>query len=738
MHKRIRKLTTLLLSGAMAAGTVAGGSLPMLTGYVVSAEESTKTLFDISFDNGSTEGFAIYMEGGDSSLSNRNGEMEVTIRKCGTLNYANQIYWDGFELLQGCDYILSFDIHGDLARKVDYRIQMNGGNYRGYVDRSVDVKEEAQHVEVQFTMGADTDPAPRLCFNMGKYNGMDEEPGEHHIYLDNVKLTLLNAGAVQETEPEPLPTLVSVNQVGYRPGDEKIAVATAEAAGAEFNIVNENGEVVYTGMFDVAFGDKATQRDVCHGDFSDLTEDGTYTIMVGDDIQSEPFSIGEAVYEQLFKDTFKMMYLQRCGVELTEEYAGIYAHPACHTTEATVYGTDEKKEVNGGWHDAGDFGRYSVTAAKTAADLLLAYEANMDDPLIASDDLGLPESGNGIPDILDEVRFELDWFLKMQDEATGGVYHKVSCYNFPGTVMPQNETNELVLAPIAATSTADFAAIMAKAAVDYAEIDAAFSETCLDAAMKAWDYLQNNPHKGFTNPPEISTGEYGDGSAKDEIYWAAVELYLAGQALGRETIDADAIPSETSPELGWVEIGGYGLYDLATAEVSGDKIEKHAEAAKKKLLDKANDLKKLSESDGYFVTLGTWGYYWGSNMGVANNGMLLLFAEKLTGDASYRTTAEKQLDYLLGVNGMAFSHVSGFGSNSMKDPHHRPSQYMQQAVPGMLSGGPNAGREDPYAAQVLKGVKAPALCYVDNQQSYSTNEVAIYWNSPLVYLIAGI
>ena len=136
--------------------------------------------------------------------------------------------------------------------------------------------------------------------------------------------------------------------------------------------------------------------------------------------------------------------MQRCGMELTADIAGDFAHPACHTDIATVYGTDEQIDVTGGWHDAGDYGRYVVPGAKTVADLFLSYEES---EAANGDDFGIPESGNGVPDLLDEARYELEFFFKMQAD-NGGVYHKVTCAVFPETVMPQDETDPLIICPI--------------------------------------------------------------------------------------------------------------------------------------------------------------------------------------------------------------------------------------------------------------------------------------------------
>ena len=101
-----------------------------------------------------------------------------------------------------------------------------------------------------------------------------------------------------------------------------------------------------------------------------------------------------------------------------------------------------------------------------------------------------------------------------------------------------------------------------------------------------------------------------------------------------------------------------------------------------------------------------------------------------------KDTVDKQLNYLFGNNATGYCFMTGFGTLYTDHPHHRPSQVVGKTVPGMIAGGPNSGLNDPYAANVLKGVP-PAKCYVDNAQSYSTNEVAIYWNSPVIYLLAG-
>lgn len=172
-----------------------------------------------------------------------------------------------------------------------------------------------------------------------------------------------------------------------------------------------------------------------------------------------------------------MLYLQCCGEVITDSDFG---HSACHTRYGIPFTEQEKIDVSGGWHDAGGYGRYIVPAAKTIADLLYAYEAN---PKLYSDNIGIPQSGNGIPDILDEARYELEWMMKMQ-RADGGVYHKVTCENFPGYVSPEKETDQLIVTPVSTTATADFCASMALAYEFYKDIDLNFANSCLERAEK--------------------------------------------------------------------------------------------------------------------------------------------------------------------------------------------------------------------------------------------------------------
>jgi len=684
-------------------------------------------LVDINFDDNDVDGFASYTNGGTFDLKNEDGQLVAAIKNCGGLDYANQIYWDGFALSENCVYTYSFDISSDIERKVEYRLQLNGGDYHAYQGEKIDVGPEVTNFTVDFEMTEESDPAPRIVFNMGKMEDMSSDPGEHKITIDNIKLQVKDASNAIEVSALPIYVNVAVNQVGYKPEDKKYAVVKTDSTEDEEFIVCDasTNETVYVGKLGEPIHDYGADIETRQADFSDFTEEGVYYVYT-EEGSSYTFEIFENPYTDIYRDAVLMLYRQRCGVELTDN--GVFDHPACHTGEAIIYGDDSGKtvDVSGGWHDAGDYGRYTVSTAKTIADLLNSYQ----DFQLEDDQLGIPESGNGIPDILDEARVGLDWMLKMQDSETGGVYHKVTCAAFPDTVAPDEETDQLILAPLSVTATADFAACLAKASVIYKDIDADFSAEALEAAEKAWDYISGlESYNSFKNPKEIATGEYPDDKTMDERYWAAVELYLAGYEDTKDFIKGiDA--NDINENLGWADVGLYANYDLALCDDS-----ELASKGKEQIITFADELVAQSKETGYFLGFGS-DFSWGSNMNIANHGEILYMAERITGDEAYGELAKHQLDYLLGTNATGYCFVTGYGTFSPENPHHRPSQVAGQALSGMLVGGPNKNLEDPYAIAVLTE-ESPATCYVDNVQSYSTNEVAIYWNSPLIYVLSA-
>lgn len=505
---------------------------------------------------------------------------------------------------------------------------------------------------------------------------------------------------------------IQVNQLGYTPAMHKVAVMRG-ALGSKLLVKDTAGETVLT----VPVSAERTQLwgdDVVTADFSALTRPGTYTLECGSE-SSYAFHIAEKPYTGCLTALVDMLYYQRCGDDLKPE-AGCFAHPACHTGLARVYGTDELVEASGGWHDAGDYGRYIVPAAKTVADMLLAWQWNRE--------AFVP----GLTDLPDEARWELQWMLKLQ-RADGGVYHKVSCASFCGMIMPHEEKEELILSPVSTTATGDFAACMAMAARTYADIDSAFATRMKEAAIRAWDFLANSEPILFRNPEGIRTGGYGDWNDADERLWAAIELALTcGEPYLTIAEEKLAAMDRHAAPLGWGDMRGYcAIEGLALPGEAGQRCRRWV------LREADNLLKRLNL---YGISM-TEQLHWGSNMDVANQGMMLMQAFALTGEVKYRIAAEKQLHYLLGVNPLSYCYVSGFGSQPMSRPHHRPSVAQGVCQPGMLSGGPCSGLADAVAKEHLQNMPA-GKCFVDDHGSYSTNEICIYWNSPLIALVAAL
>ncbi|MDY4588192.1 MAG: glycoside hydrolase family 9 protein [Oscillospiraceae bacterium] len=525
---------------------------------------------------------------------------------------------------------------------------------------------------------------------------------------------------------------IVLDQVGFLPGMQKSVIFRGECRDDEFEVVNALDDMaVFTGKIGEAKFDPYSGENVRCGDFSAVTKAGCYYIRTLSCGRSYSFTIAQDVYNDLVSDMVRMMYLQRCGTALDDKHAGIYAHIPCHTEKAYLYGTDVGKDVSGGWHDAGDYGRYTVAAALTAAEMMLAYEAF---PNLFSDETNIPESGNGIPDILDEVRYGLDWLFKMQD-ISGGVYHKVTCAGFPGFVMPEEERDRLILCPLSKTATGSFAAVMAMASDCFKGIDGEYAQRCLSAAEKAWDFLMSGSGELITHNPEgIFTGAYENSSCINETYWAAAQLYKAtGTPQYREVFDSIAA-EKVLTGFGWENVGDLGNIAYLSLD---DNLADPAISAKirSEIIGSAEWRISVADSGGYSVA--TDNYCWGSNSQIAGSGMHLMLAYSLTHDRKYYNYASEQLAYILGKNPLDICFVTGYGTNSPCRPHHRPSIAKGAAVKGMLVGGANRNMQDELISSRFQN-SPPSLCYADHHESYSTNENDTYWNTLVVLLIAEL
>ncbi|MGG3454979.1 glycoside hydrolase family 9 protein [Paenibacillus rhizolycopersici] len=540
--------------------------------------------------------------------------------------------------------------------------------------------------------------------------------------------------------PVPLRRSISVNQLGYPAEAAKSFVYAG--SGGEFEMIDTvSGEVVYRSTTGPAQQDEASGTTVCRGDFGELRTSGTYRVSLNGE-SSAAFVIAGNPYADLQQGLLKAFYYLRCGMELEESIAGPWKHHACHTSEGIVYDDPSLRlDSRGGWHDAGDYGKYTGPGAKAVTDLLLAYEGN---PKAFQRPIPLPESDDRTPDVLHECRYELEWLFKMQDPRSGGAFHKLTTKQFPPLdIMPEDDRDDLYFLPVSATATASLAGVMAMAARVYRPFDEAFATRCLQTAERAWAWLdQTPPHPdgpGFKNPADVGTGEYGDASDLDERYWAAAELFrTTGEGKYHEAFRGLAALPFAKYELGWTNMSGYGtIAYLFGAEAGADTDPALRTALQDGLLAEAKRLADRCAEDGYLTSLRPEDYIWGSNMVLMNNAMLLLIANRLGGEERYRGLALEHIHYLLGRNVLDLSYVSGFGDRSVNHLHYRPSvaDDVEASVPGLVSGGPNRNLNDDYMQEHLQGLP-PAQCFVDHELSYAGNEVTIYWNSPAVFAVS--
>ncbi len=522
---------------------------------------------------------------------------------------------------------------------------------------------------------------------------------------------------------------ILVNEIGYLPNDPKRAVYRGEGE-VEFAVISKStGEEVLHGKSEREIDCAAAGEKNRVLNFDAVTEEGEYLIRVGEE-ESVPFIVKDLAYKDVMKALLKFFYLQRCGCELPEEYAGIYAHPSCHDTKARIYGTDTFIDVNGGWHDAGDFGRYIVPAAVTIADLFLAIEL---DPGLSKFDFDVPVENPEMGALLSEIKYEIDWMLKMQDPATGEVYHKVTCAGFCDFFMPEEEKDELVISPASYTSTLDFAASLAMAVKFYKPYDEAYANKLAEASNKAFDAALKMEVKGFRNPEGVVTGEYGDEGLEDELYWATAELFRAFGDEKYRTMFEDMAYKHISHGYGWEDVYSFGNIAYILADFPKDETLKGIIIA---AIDaKADSLLYLCRSNGYNVSFNEKSFIWGSNMYLIQNASHLYTAYHFTKKAEYLEAAKEHIHYILGKNPCNICFVTGFGTNRVKNPHHRPSAAKKAPMPGMVIGGPDSGLHDPTAEKYLQGQPA-AKCYVDKLLSYSTNEITLYWNSAMILMLA--
>jgi endoglucanase len=549
---------------------------------------------------------------------------------------------------------------------------------------------------------------------------------------------------------------IRLNQIGFYPQAPKLAVVIGAAEG-KFT-VREPGKkkAVFKGKLGESRQSPFSNKTTRVADFSALTKPGTYVLEVPGTGTSYPFDIKDNVHEAASKAAIKGYYFQRLSMPLEEKYAGKWARPMGNPdTDVKIHPSAEGPgrptgtsiSSPGGWLDAGDYNKYIVNSGITMGTLLSAYE---DFPEYYYQlDLSIPESYNQLPDLLDEVLWNLRWMLTMQDPADGGVYHKLTNASFDGMIMPDKAIKTRFVVQKSTAAALDFAAVMAQASRVYKRYDQqlpGLADSCLIAAQRAWGWAKVNPDVEYdqnalnkTFDPDVVTGAYGDRQLQDEFIWAACELYVTTRSEAYYT-EVNLYTDDKMPLPSWAQVRLLGYYSLLRfaselppiAQKDMDQLGRRVVAMADSLIEGMNahylhTLMGQKKSD----------YVWGSSAVAANQGVAVLQAFRLTKQVKYLDAALMNLDYLLGRNGTGYSFLTGFGDKQVMHPHHRPSiaDGIAEPVPGLLSGGPNPGKQDKcttYTSDIADEA------FTDDDCSYASNEIAINWNAPLVYLVGGI
>ncbi len=437
--------------------------------------------------------------------------------------------------------------------------------------------------------------------------------------------------------PESLPSIL-VDQMGYAAGSKKVAMINGETPPETFTVLDANtGREVYTGKIESKGYDHSVNAFISYADFTEFNTIGTYYIQAASIGRSYAFEIAEEPYKALLTKVFKQYYFNRCGLTLSAELAGEAAHNACHSREAQM--KDEamiKRDVSGGWH-VDEIGSRDVARGCQAVNtLLLAYELYPDD---MGDDMGIPESGNGVPDVLDEVKYEIDWLLKMQDAKSGAVYASVS------SVDNKNVGYILYIDGITMEATIHFAATMAKFSYLYQGYDREFATLCLQASDRAYRYAEN----------------YLADVSEKQYFFAAAELYRATGGYQYHSVVKSYLTQNPDLDLE----NDYVFWGCVTYLSTKQKVDLNlCEAVTQSLMRKGENISYASKDSKLLVNTDEMQ---GGNAGLLRDMARLAVVDHIITNHEYATVLENHVHYMLGRNLQSISYLDGVGGRNYRD-----------------------------------------------------------------------
>lgn len=673
--------------------------------------------------------------------SNYCKKIAVTILKP-TDSYAGAIVnlkSDGTSMDLSAYYGVRFYAKGTGSFDIQLPIEATRNEYNHYLC-SINLTDNWQLYELPFSQFTQTWGTPRTWDASTIYgfqiNTSWNVNQTREIYIDNIEF-YTQQEAINTQTGYFISYKPKVNQIGYLQDAKKFFTVITQTAGTNniFYIKKySDNTVVYTGYTKTTIiHDNAAGEDVVTGDFSQLTQKGEYYVEINGQ-KSYNFKISDDIFDNLFKDVLRSYYIIRCGVALQDNKTGLF-HSACHLQDALYDDKPGSRDFTGGWHNAGDFGKWTHEHAFSCSFMMWLYEIKKKNMTGLKNDI--PESNNKISDLLDEAKWGLLFLLKMQN-SDGSVYHKIDTEpNFPWGLAPESDPYQRTAKPQNRGSTqfstidaAAFSAVMCQAYRVFKDYDTAFALRCSKAAIDAWNWLNTNPKTGQQDP------YYTDAQYWDELIWVYAEMFrLTGDNYFLNFFENEINTRQLNSPI-WMTQDFFGyvslFYDSRTPQTLKDKI-------KNKIINLADLYKNIIDSSGYRVVLMENEYYWGSNGIVSSRADVLLFAYLITGDKIYRDYALFQLDYLLGSNSLEQSFITGYGSKKNFNPYHWTKMVYNNPLPGWLSGGPNKyqeGADTPLLNLQNQGTPAQK-CWLDlcaSNGSWASNEGETSLQATLLFL----
>ena len=714
-----------------------------------------------------------------ASAKVKNQEACMNIKNPGSNAWDVILGQAGVGLKKGETYHVSFDAYASKPTQFKALIQHEGAPYTHYFINDTMITTEKKSFKFEFLQEKESDAGTEFQFQMGAQQVAN-------VCVSNVSVKGIPFVEIKDISP------IRTNQLGFLPKAEKIIfVASDSKDELRWSLKNGQGINIDSGRSHVFGMNKASGEHIHQIDISDITQEQKGLVIEVDGNKTFPFDISKNIYSDLKYDALSYFYQNRSGIEIKKEFVkrDDLARPAGHPKDIVTCfdekdswgnqwpGCDFKLDLTGGWYDAGDHGKYVVNSGITTWTLLNLYERGKwlkNAPIPFKDgSVAIPESGNGVNDILSEARWNIEFMLAMQipegkkvsvplDNQSRGkklklteidasqlVFHKIADDNWTGMPLPPHkDPQKRHVGQPSTAATLNLAAIGAQCARIWNDIDNEFAKTCLSAAQNAWQ-AANKYDNIFAYNNFVGSGPYGDFELKDEFYWAAAELYITtGKKVYGDYLTSS--PFYLNTPKGDIKATGdiFWQYTAPLATISLAVVPNKLAAdvtkqARENIIKTAQAYQQQIKNEGYHIPYSVKGYPWGSNSNFVNRSIFLIYAYDFTQDIKYVKAATSAMDYLLGANPLNLSYVTGYGENAAQNPHHRFWAFAADAnspkpAAGALIGGPNSTDMSDPIASVLKKSCIGQTCYADKIGAWALNEITINWNAPLVWVATAL